>query len=191
MAALQDPRCTKYSARRKRSPRFAHSTAVGQRQIPQWFAYSFYLSQRVCISNLNHGNGTELNTWLERFVEQHTSQTLFLTQGVTELVEGLGLNRPTNMPNLPPGHDQHLSPPNLTSLITDIHQVVLDLRQRESGHAALQNNLNHLVHKINNDIERMGAERQALSSSLNFLTRNVASPDLSRVRSGCRRQGHV
>jgi hypothetical protein len=97
----------------------------------------------------------ELNQWLEQFVHQHTSQTQNLNQGVTRLLDGLGLSGAVV--------DDSEARPGIISLLAEVHHTVLDLKQRESGHSALQNTVNLLIHKVNEDLERISAERRAMS----------------------------
>lgn len=99
--------------------------------------------------------GAELNQWLEQFVHQHTSQAQNLNQGVTRLLDGLGLSG-----RAADGSDVR---PDIVSLLTEVHHVVVDLKQRESGHSALQNTVHMLIHKVNEDLERISAERRAMS----------------------------
>ncbi|KAF9519257.1 hypothetical protein BS47DRAFT_1379511 [Hydnum rufescens UP504] len=100
----------------------------------------------------------ELNQWLEQFVHQHTSQTQSLNQGVTRLLDGLGLSGTVV--------DDSDARRDIVSLLAEVHHTVLDLKQRESGHSALQNTVNMLIHKVNEDLERISAERKAMTSEL-------------------------
>ena len=88
-------------------------------------------------------------------MHQHTSQAQNLSQGVTRLLDGLGFSGSTT-----DGSDAR---PDVVSLLADVHHTVVDLKQRESGHSALQNTVNILIHKVNEDLERISAERRAMS----------------------------
>ncbi|KAF8904409.1 hypothetical protein CPB84DRAFT_1772964 [Gymnopilus junonius] len=93
----------------------------------------------------------ELNSWLEAFVQNGTSQIQGISANVDRLCNELGFNS-----DLVPGSNQ-------SNLVNDIRQLVVGMKARDQNFAALQAAVHSLLEVLTNSQTQKEADSQAIA----------------------------
>ncbi|KAF7980746.1 hypothetical protein HWV62_36773 [Athelia sp. TMB] len=93
---------------------------------------------------------SELNTWLEAFVDGNNSQMQIVASGVEQLREGLGCAQSGLHPNQPP-----------SGLMGDIKRLLVDSKNRDKDIETLQVAVNSLTNVVENDVRHNAEARNS------------------------------